>query len=284
MDFLGQSIPPFFERYIGKPDARVSRWALLNSPAYLVGIVTGYFLTLLTLNRLMKNRKPFDLRLVIIVYNALQTCFSAYICKEVFMSAYLADYSLSCTPVGKGSDELVDRMANTFWYFYLSKVFDLCNTVFFVLRKRQRQLSFLHLYHHSTMIFNWYIGSLYSPGGQAFFSVFCNALVHVIMYLYYLLSAMGPQMQKYLWWKRYLTQIQLIQFFVVILHLIVGMYNRCKAPFWLNCFTIGYLLTMVALFANFYKVAYKSKRGTLKRKRRKSRSYDFKAGGDFKYD
>ena len=27
--------------------------------------------------------------------------------------------------------------------------------------------------------------------------------VHVVMYFYYLMSAMGPSVQKYLWWKRY---------------------------------------------------------------------------------
>ena len=37
-----------------------------------------------------------------------------------------------------------------------------------------------------------------------------NAFIHVIMYFYYGLSALGPAYQKYLWWKRYLTQLQLV--------------------------------------------------------------------------
>jgi len=39
-----------------------------------------------------------------------------------------------------------------------------------------------------------------------------NTMVHVIMYSYYALSAFGPRIQKYLWWKKYITIIQLIQF------------------------------------------------------------------------
>jgi elongation of very long chain fatty acids protein 7 len=35
-------------------------------------------------------------------------------------------------------------------------------------------------------------------------------MVHVIMYLYYMLAAMGPEYQKYLWWKKHLTTIQLV--------------------------------------------------------------------------
>lgn len=39
-----------------------------------------------------------------------------------------------------------------------------------------------------------------------------NAGIHVLMYSYYGLSAFGPQMKKYLWWKKYLTLIQLVIF------------------------------------------------------------------------
>ena len=39
-----------------------------------------------------------------------------------------------------------------------------------------------------------------------------NSFVHVIMYTYYFLSAFGPEVQKYLWWKRYLTQLQLVSY------------------------------------------------------------------------
>ena len=41
-----------------------------------------------------------------------------------------------------------------------------------------------------------------------------NTAIHVIMYSYYALASFGPQMQKYLWWKKYITQLQLLQFLV----------------------------------------------------------------------
>ena len=40
-------------------------------------------------------------------------------------------------------------------------------------------------------------------GGHGGFAAFFNAGVHTVMYLYYLLSACGPHVQKYLWWKRW---------------------------------------------------------------------------------
>lgn len=38
--------------------------------------------------------------------------------------------------------------------------------VFFILRKKNNQLTFLHTYHHATMIFNTWAGVKYVPGGQ----------------------------------------------------------------------------------------------------------------------
>jgi hypothetical protein len=47
-------------------------------------------------------------------------------------------------------------------------------------------------------------------GGHGTFSNLVNNIVHIIMYFYYMLSAMGPQYQKYLWWKKHLTLLQLV--------------------------------------------------------------------------
>lgn len=45
---------------------------------------------------------------------------------------------------------------------------------------------------------------------SAFFIGLLNTFVHIVMYSYYGLAALGPHMQKYLWWKRYLTSLQLV--------------------------------------------------------------------------
>ena len=44
----------------------------------------------------------------------------------------------------------------------------------------------------------------------AFFGAMINSFVHVLMYTYYGLSSLGPHMQNYLWWKKYLTRVQLV--------------------------------------------------------------------------
>ena len=52
----------------------------------------------------------------------------------------------------------------------------------------------------------------------AYFGAACNCFVHVMMYAYYGLSAIGPHMRPYLWWKRYITKLQLVRCFFFCFH------------------------------------------------------------------
>jgi hypothetical protein len=64
--------------------------------------------------------------------------------------------------------------------------------------------------------------------------------MHVIMGAdtYYGLAALGPHMQKYLWWKRYLTQLQLAQFFFIFGSTALAIYEtragRCTFFEWMG--------------------------------------------------
>lgn len=57
-----------------------------------------------------------------------------------------------------------------------------------------------------SMLIRW--GVKFMAGGHSSFFGLLNTFVHIIMYTYYMLAAMGPEMQKYLWWKKYLTQVK----------------------------------------------------------------------------
>ena len=82
--------------------------------------------------------------------------------------------------------------------------------MFFVLRKKDRQISFLHVFHHSGMVFMSFGVVKYYPGGNIVFYGMLNSMVHTVMYLYYMLAAMGPEWQKFLWWKKHITRIQMV--------------------------------------------------------------------------
>lgn len=44
-----------------------------------------------------------------------------------------------------------------------------------------------------------------------------NSFVHVLMYAYYGISSLGPEYQKFVWWKKHLTKVQLVSFVHTIL-------------------------------------------------------------------
>ena len=57
-------------------------------------------------------------------------------------------------------------MASVIWWYYFSKIIELLDTVFFILRKKNNQITFLHVYHHSTMVPLWWIGVKWYAGGS----------------------------------------------------------------------------------------------------------------------
>ena len=80
------------------------------------------------------------------------------------------------------------------------------------------------------------------------------------MYTYYGLSALGPQFQKYLFFKRYITTIQLTQFVVVFLHsfkiLVEGCAGRYSIFLYVNFF---HAIVFFLMFTNFYRQSYAKK-------------------------
>ena len=95
--------------------------------------------------------------------------------------------------------------ANIVWWYFFSKFIDFMDSFFFVLRKKNNQLTSLHVIHHAIMPMVCWIFLKFVGGGHSTFFMFLNMGVHVVMYFYYLVSGLGPQVQKYLWWKRYIT-------------------------------------------------------------------------------
>lgn len=80
------------------------------------------------------------------------------------------------------------------------------------------------------------------------------------MYLYYGLAAIGPHMQKYLWWKRYLTRIQMVQFSIVIVHGLRTLFMKdCHFPISFLILSQFNAILFLALFYSFYRQSYSKK-------------------------
>ena len=77
------------------------------------------------------------------------------------------------------------------------------------------------------------------------------------MYTYYFLSACGPEIQKHLWWKKYLTSMQMVQFLVVFSHCCIALVHpTCGFSLGLNLILMFNGCLYWFLFLKFYKKAY----------------------------
>ncbi|XP_068152942.1 very long chain fatty acid elongase AAEL008004 [Drosophila tropicalis] len=245
--------------FVEHEDLRTKSWFLSNAPGPLFMILGAYlYFCLYAGPRYMRDRKPFELKNTLLIYNAVQVLLSWVLFYEGYKGGWGGHYNFKCEPVTYATDPISMRMARAVWLYYIAKITELLDTVFFVLRKKQRQISFLHLYHHTLMPVCAFIGVKYFAGGHGTLLGFINSFIHIIMYAYYLLSAMGPKVQKYLWWKKYITILQIVQFLIIFVHTLqIQFQPNCNFPK-----SIAALLTFNAglftyMFSSFYVHNYK---------------------------
>lgn len=80
------------------------------------------------------------------------------------------------------------------------------------------------------------------------------------MYTHYLITSLRICKP---WWKKYVTQLQLAQFCLILLHFILLLCSvDCGFPKWTAVLMIPQNLFMLILFADFYYKAYMKKRHT----------------------
>lgn len=248
-----------YDNWIKDADPRVQGWLLMSSPLPQTIILSLYVYFVTSLGpKLMENRKPFELKKAMITYNFFIVLFSLYLCYEFVMSGWGTGYSFRCEIVDYSNSPKALRMVHTCWLYYFSKFIELIDTIFFVLRKKNSQVTFLHVFHHTIMPWTWWFGVKFAAGGLGTFHAFLNSAVHVVMYSYYGLSALGPTYQKYLWWKKYLTTLQLVQFIIVSIH--IGQFffmKDCNYQFPIFLYIIlSYGCIFLLLFLHFWYRAY----------------------------
>ncbi|XP_056633736.1 elongation of very long chain fatty acids protein AAEL008004-like [Diorhabda sublineata] len=248
-----------------KSDPRVKGWWMMSSPipTLLICIFYAYFSKVLG-PKIMENRKPLNLRNVLIFYNLVQTIFSTWLFYEYLMSGWWGDYSFRCQPVDYSNSPLALRMASTCWWYYFSKFTEFFDTLFFILRKKNSHVSTLHVIHHGCMPFSVWMGLKFAPGGHSTFFALLNAFVHIIMYFYYMVAAMGPEYQKYIWWKKYLTTFQMVQFVAIFVHQFQLLFTECNYPKGFMVWIALHGVMFLFLFSDFYKVKYTGDKKTVK--------------------
>lgn len=216
---------------------------------------------------IMSARKPFNLRRELIAWNFCLAAFS-------ILGAYRSMYELVTSAWRHGityttcNIENINSVTGTWtWLFTLSKVPELGDTAFIVLR-RQR-LIFLHWFHHATvLVYTWYSFHDWTATGRWFISM--NFAVHAFMYTYYFFRALRFNVPKPI--AMSVTAMQLSQ-------MVVGCYVNAKVYFilkentehcqvsWQNIqWSFFMYFIYFLLFCHFFARAYlftKNKKGSM---------------------
>lgn len=254
-----QRMMNFYEKVIAEGDPKTEGWPMIATPWPTIACIAVYLFIVKVGPKLMEERKAWDLKGLLIVYNFALVILSVYMVYE-FIAATLdiPSFNFLCEPshFHIKDDPKHIRLARICYIYYLSKIVEFWDTFFFILRKKNNQITFLHVYHHASMCVLWWMVCKWIPGGAAYFGATCNSFIHVVMYAYYMLSAMGPAVRPYLWWKRYLTRMQLMQFAAITGHTSYAIRLSCGFPnffLWLqNCFTCSLMVLFLHFYANTY--------------------------------
>ncbi len=172
-------------------------------------------------------------------------------------------WALYCDP-----NHLLDGESDFRFYqslFYLNKYHELFDTVILVLRGNSP--SFLALFHHTIMLFVTYYNRWPYLAPVGWLSVILNLAVHVVMYGYFALHAIGYTLDFVRIW---ITRVQIAQFWVILLHAlpwpVYRYYYGC-----LGCYSswawVAIPVTLInVLFLKFYFDQYSMQKLSNKKK------------------
>lgn len=182
-----------------KDNFMMSVW---SSAVYIIVIFGG--------QSIMERKDKFGLKYALAIWSGTLAIFSvvgtARMWPEIIhILRYEGFYKSACTA------GYMEHPVTQFWtgLFILSKIIELGDTVFIVLRKQP--LIFLHWYHHITvLVYTWYSFIEVTATGRWF--VCMNFAVHAIMYTYYALRALRISVPNQV--RVCITLMQLLQMIV----------------------------------------------------------------------
>ncbi|XP_076361903.1 very long chain fatty acid elongase 6-like isoform X1 [Tachypleus tridentatus] len=194
-----------FERNFDQREQR--NWMIKNwyQAFYFVGV---YMVLVFGGQVYMQSRPRYDLRRILAAWNVFLAVFSIIGAMRTLpeMIHVLRKYGFQYSVCNPSFIEQVKVSGFWTWMFTLSKVPELCDTIFIVLRKQN--LMFLHWYHHITvLLFSWY--SYTEHIAPARWYVVMNYIVHSVMYSYFVLRALRFNVPRYV--AMVITTSQILQ-------------------------------------------------------------------------
>ena len=217
---------------------------------FILIITKFYLISIYSLNVYMKNKEPFILKKPLIFYNIIQILLNIYMIQGLINLPVITFNHINIFGL---NTKFNDNLKYFTYIHYLSKFLDYFDTWFIILKKKHNQLSFLHIYHHSSIAIIW--ASLINIGignGTVSFGCLINSFIHFLMYSHYLWTSFGYNNP----FKKYITQCQIGQFYICFIHSILVFVYETNFPSYYALIQLNYQIQMIFLFSNFYIKTY----------------------------
>ncbi|XP_042905116.1 very long chain fatty acid elongase 7 isoform X3 [Parasteatoda tepidariorum] len=224
---------------------------LIKQPIIPIFISIAYvILVKWLLPRIMENRKPLKLKRAIIVYNLLICLLSGYLaykairftnkawknrCDVKIVPKHIIQrglYIMQYFWTAQYLQVLNRKGFQLLWYIWMTKYLELLDTVFLSLRKKNRRITFLHLFRHFAMV-----------------------LVFALVF-YMKTAAIGLRVKKYLRWKKYLTLLQIMQFIIILTYGAYGFATGCERPEKAELGLFICIFIILVMFINYSKKSH----------------------------
>lgn len=104
----------------------------------------------------MAKRQPFNVTPLVRLYNVFQVIVCTIYVTRSYQLGFTFHYLFKCERFEflDVQDRLEIKIGS--WLFLSLRVFEFMETIFFVLRKKQKQASFLHIFHHiGSVMMTW---------------------------------------------------------------------------------------------------------------------------------
>lgn len=215
-----------------------------------------YLLTVYYGQRYMADKNPLKLTLLLGVWNCLLSVFS--VSGTIVLLPMLIDDIRNKGIVYSYCSTDYTYAYSGYWcsLFVISKAYELIDTIFIVLRKKE--LTFLHWYHHaSVLMYSWY--AAHNSTSTARWFVVMNYTVHSFMYIYYLLVILKVKVYRYI--KIFITIIQIMQMLIGVLINTMALYAKyynvdCQVTYTNICLSYLLYLSYAMLFIRYFYITY----------------------------
>ncbi|CAL8113032.1 unnamed protein product [Orchesella dallaii] len=222
-------------------------------------ICFSYVALVFTGRRWMINRHPYKLKTPLVLWNIAFAAFSFAAFWRTFPDLWLVVWQKEQDGFYKSvcsSEGLTVQFAFWSWIGVFSKLLEMGDTIFIVLRKQP--LIFLHWYHHAaTMLYTWFTFPSQEPCHRWLMTM--NFFVHIFMYSYYALRAGGIKLPRLV--AMLLTTTQQLQ---MVIGIYINWYTWKELGSKRGCERYHFNLVVAAvmyisyliLFANFFYNSY----------------------------